>query len=56
MVANPATFSYVALTLDLATAGKRFYYSSGTTNILAAVLRSTFQDETEYANFPRKEL
>jgi CubicO group peptidase (beta-lactamase class C family) len=52
--------SKVCLLLDCSTdfraAGKRFYYSSATTNILAAALRSTFEDHAEFANFPRKEL
>jgi hypothetical protein len=37
-------------------AGKRFYYSSATTNILTAALRNSFDDTEEFANFPRNEL
>jgi len=36
--------------------GTRWSYSSGTTNIIAAVLRETFDDERAYLRFPRERL
>lgn len=36
--------------------GSYRHYSSGTTNILAAVLRETFDDERDYLRFPRDRL
>ena len=43
-------------TLTVYAAGKRFYYSSATTNILTLILRNSFADPVDFANFPRKEL
>jgi CubicO group peptidase (beta-lactamase class C family) len=36
--------------------GTHFSYSSGTTNIIAGVLRETFADERDYLRFPRERL
>jgi CubicO group peptidase (beta-lactamase class C family) len=36
--------------------GTYFSYSSGTTNIIAGVLRETFADERDYLRFPRERL
>ena len=36
--------------------GSSWYYSSGSTNIIAAVLRQTFPDEREYLRYPRERL
>lgn len=36
--------------------GKKWSYSSGTTNILARILRQSFSSETDYLRFPRERL
>ncbi|MHA1518523.1 MAG: serine hydrolase domain-containing protein, partial [Alphaproteobacteria bacterium] len=36
--------------------GTHWHYSSGTTNIIAAILRETFDDEQSYLRFPRERL
>ena len=36
--------------------GTKWYYSSGTTNIIASVLRETFANERDYLRFPRERL
>lgn len=37
-------------------AGKHWYYSSGTTNIVSYILRQQFEDDSDYYAFPHREL
>jgi CubicO group peptidase (beta-lactamase class C family) len=52
----PSMAAYAAkLKLDTVP-GTRYRYSSGTTNIVARVIRNVMKDETEYLTFPRRAL
>ncbi|MBM4222030.1 MAG: serine hydrolase, partial [Gammaproteobacteria bacterium] len=47
---------YAAQAPVAAAPGKRWVYSSGTTNLICEALRNSFDEDREYCEFPRREL
>lgn len=57
MLLNVGDSAMLAIRKDLvAPPGTKWQYSSGTTNILARVIRNTLQDDSTYLSFPRRAL
>lgn len=59
MLYGPDSYSAGAYTANRsagATPGSRWYYSSGTTNLISRIHRQTFADQQKYFNFPRERL